>query len=56
MFAKGKKDNIVDLLFIVLLMSWLYELDFTNLTPAKIVGLFTAGIWCFIFIKKSSRR
>jgi len=56
MAEKNKRAGVSDILFLVLMMAWLYELDFTRLTPAKYVGLAAAAVWFFLFFGKTMRR
>ncbi|MCR4441731.1 MAG: hypothetical protein NUV48_06215, partial [Peptococcaceae bacterium] len=51
MAKKTKRISASDLLFLILMMAWLYELDLTRLTPARYAGLAAAVIWFVLFFE-----
>ncbi len=56
MAKETKKINTTDLLFLILLMVWLYELDLSKLTAVKYIGMGAAAVWFALFFKKTVRR
>lgn len=47
-----KKLKTVDYLFIILVLSWLSDIDFSHLTILKIIGLTAISIWFVLLLLK----
>ncbi|QAA22013.1 DUF4236 domain-containing protein [Sporolactobacillus terrae] len=42
----------VDVLFLILFLSWLSDVDFSHLTILKIIGLIAVCVWLILFLLK----
>lgn len=51
-----KKLSVLDILFFVLFISWVFDTNFRHMTVLKVAGLLTVAIWLISIIVRLLKR